>query len=303
MLEDILSTLLYVIVRIVVLWTLFCWVVPFGAVYQEYKIWNADTLPSLNLWGMLTIYAFNVYWVSACSLGALIIFPKYLVMGDASYEAHIVESTVARRGIAMFVGPVEVRGEENLPSENPGSPAPIYIANHASELDVASVYYIYRRFKWIAKESILLMPGVGQIMWLGKHVLINRKHTKKDKSSNSSNLYEKSNEAVQSGIPMFIYPQGTRWMAERLPFKFGAMNIAMHNKSNLIPISIDIPKDALNRLYPLCLWNFQKQTPVVLTIHKPIQVTGTEDKEELAKQCSDLIYSVLPPVPESKKKK
>ena len=187
------------------------------------------------------------------------------------------------------MGNVQVDGIENLPPMNPGSPAPVYIANHASQLDVAVVYTLNRRFKWISKSSVFYVPGAGQIMYLSGHVFINRK-TGKNRNSVAS-LFDKSNAAVQAGIPMFFFPQGTRRMAERLPFKDGAFKVAMDNESDLVPISVDIPSTTWNRAYPLP-WG--AADPVVLTVHKRISVTKDTDKEALKKQCFDTIYSVLP---------
>ena len=274
-----------------------CLVFPIGAAYQEYKLWKPKGLPSLSLYGLIKVYLFNVLWTGFCLLGAVIIFPKWLITGHVEHEATaIVERQVARLCVLAMVGPVEVRGRENLPPDNPGAPAPVYIANHASQIDVAVVYYLWREFKWVAKISVLLMPGVGPIMYLANHVFIQRKG--KNKSSIHM-LYDKSNKAVQSGLPMFFFPQGTRRMAEKLEFKHGAFNVAMHNKSSLVPVSIEIPLDAWNRLYPLSLLWGEKSKPVILTVHKMVPVTGNEDKEALMKQCRDTIYSVLPPVPGS----
>eukprot|EP00547_Thalassionema_nitzschioides_P006625 CAMPEP_0194214768 /NCGR_PEP_ID=MMETSP0156-20130528/16118_1 /TAXON_ID=33649 /ORGANISM="Thalassionema nitzschioides, Strain L26-B" /LENGTH=212 /DNA_ID=CAMNT_0038943105 /DNA_START=370 /DNA_END=1008 /DNA_ORIENTATION=+ len=199
--------------------------------------------------------------------------------------------------IAWFVGPVVVKNADKLPPLNPGAPAPIYICNHASQIDVAAVYNINRRFKWIAKASVRLLPGVGQIMMLGKHVWIDRRRkTPEGKTGSISTLYEKSNQAIQSGCPMFFFPQGTRRMAERLKFKDGALNVALQNKSSLIPLSIEIPLDAWNRVYPFTTRKFHSFDPVLITVHDAIQVKGNEDKDELRKLCSDTIYSVLPKI-------
>jgi 1-acyl-sn-glycerol-3-phosphate acyltransferase len=130
-------------------------------------------------------------------------------------------------------------------------------------------------------------------MWLGGHVLINRKKGK-NKSSVSA-LFAKSNDAIQSGIPMFFFPQGTRRIDTRLDFKDGAFIVAQSNRSDIIPLSLDIPRNVWNDWYPLSSWRMR---PVVtLTIHKPIKVTGDEDREVLKKQCMDRIYSVLPSTP------
>jgi hypothetical protein len=61
--------------------------------------------------------------------------------------------------------------------------------------------------------------------------------------------------------------------------------------------------DAWNRLYPLSLLWGETSKPIILTVHKAIQVTGDENREALMKQCMDVIYSALPPIPERETKK
>jgi len=283
-----------------------CFLISLVPVYQEYKIWRSELLPSLSFYGMIKVYLMNVTWITGCFIGAIVLLPKFLVTGTAEREAHeIVERNVAKTCAAWFFGPVIVKNAEKLPPSDPGAPAPIYICNHASQLDIVAVYSINRRFKWIAKSSVRMLPGVGQIMTLSRHVWIDRKHkrNKKSKSDSVSNLYEKSNRAVQAGCPMFFFPQGTRCMAERLKFKDGALNIALENKSSLIPLSLEIPLDAWNRSYPFTTQSFDLFDPIVITVHDAIEVRGDENKDELRKKCFDTIYSVLPKIHENDKKK
>ena len=52
-----------------------------------------------------------------------------------------------------------------------------------------------------------------------------------------------------------IFPQGTRRVIENLPFKDGAFKIAIENEAPLIPVSINIPINMWNSMYPLnLLW-------------------------------------------------
>ena len=269
------------------------------AVVQEYKIWAPSSLPSLSLVGASKVFIYNVFWVLICVVGCSFISIKWLLMlgtSDLEAESNLwVEKCAAVFCTRCFVGKVQVIGAEHLPESNDKTvPAPVFIANHASQIDVSLPYYLgqQRRFKWIAKRSIFYIPGVGQCTWLGGHVVIDRR-TGKNKGS-VSNLYDKSNEAIQSGIPMFLFPQGTRRIAEKLPFKKGAFVIAQTNKSPIIPISIDIPKNAWNELYPLNLLWGAKGPVVKVTVHKP--VPATDDLEDMKQRCMDQIYSVLPPV-------
>ena len=288
----------------IALWTLrvylaflsLCFFTSFIGVYQEYKIWTPSSLPSLSIWGMVKVYLFNVVWTTGSLIGSTLLLPKYLILGNIEKDAAPVERFLAMLVCTMFVGPIEVRNAEKLPPKDPGAPAPVYICNHASQIDLGAVYAINRRFKWIAKAQVRLMPGVGQLMTLSNHIFIDRK-TGKNKSS-VSNLYEKSNAAVQSGCPMFFFPQGTRRMADRLPFKDGALNVAIHNKSPLVPLSLEIPVDAWNRSYPLG----SNPKPIVITVHDTIIIKGDENKDKLRELCFDTIYSALPDYGDSSKK-
>uniref|UniRef100_A0A7S2UC78 Phospholipid/glycerol acyltransferase domain-containing protein n=1 Tax=Attheya septentrionalis TaxID=420275 RepID=A0A7S2UC78_9STRA len=275
-------------------------VVPLAGVYQERRIW-ASTPNPLSVWGHVRVYGFNVIWMQSTLFGSLLIAPKLLWQKNVEVESHCwVESLSARLCMGMFVGPVVVRGTDHLPpsssTTNTNTPAPVYIANHASQADAGAVYFLARRFKWIAKKSVLYLPGVGQTMFLSGHVMINRRTGKNTKSVSS--LYTKSNDAIQSGIPMFIFPQGTRRLSTRLPFKDGAFNIAITNHSDIIPISIEIPPNLWNNPYPIPkLWGGTQPDPIILTVHPPISTRNKtmNDKEALKQHCSDLIYSFLPP--------
>jgi 1-acyl-sn-glycerol-3-phosphate acyltransferase len=268
------------------------------AVWQEQKIWQSKALPSLSPIGQCKVFLFNVCWMVGCLIGSLFIILKWIVtlgQSDIALEGNrLVENIVAQVCVLMFVGKVQLMGLEHLPATDM-VPAPVYVANHASQIDVGVVYFLNRRFKWISKLSVLYIPGVGLVMGLSRHVFIDRR---KGKNNNSvSALFDKSNAAVQSGLPMFFFPQGTRRIAERLPAKDGAFILAQSNRSLLIPISIEIPLDAWNSLYPVNqLWG--GSAPVVkITVHPsilPSENSEKEGRELLKQQCMDQIYSVLP---------
>lgn len=272
-----------------------------AAVHQERKIWLHPKVPSLTPVGLFKVFCLNVVWMTVCGIGAIAtaleaaVTGHWLELGHTRKLAHmVVEQKCAMLVTNLFVGQVIVKGAEHLPDDYPASPAPIYVANHASQIDSAVVYFIQKQWRWIMKSSIMFLPGVGQVTYLGDHIWINRSRTKdKSKSSKNSitgarNLYVKSDASIQEGTPMFFFPQGTRRMGERLPFKDGAFKVAKNNDSQLVPISINIPVTAWNSLYP-----FGTAEPVVLTVHKPID-SKDKDIETLKKEASEIIYSVLP---------
>lgn len=273
-------------------------VLPILSVFQERKIWKSHLLPSISPLGLVKVFLFNVLWMGLTLAGSLILLPKFVLgkfLGgglDCQREAHVVERITAKVCALCFICPkVEIRGGENLPVDDGSSPAPVYVANHASQVDLSVVYFLGRRFKWISKDSVRYLPGVGLIMTMSQHVFIVR--TGKNRKS-VSNLYQQSNDAIQSGLPMFFFPQGTRRMAVRLPFKDGAYRVAMENESCLVPISINIPLTCWNSWYPLCLLWGGKVDNVVLTVHEPIRARKDMDKEELKKRTYDAVFSVVP---------
>jgi 1-acyl-sn-glycerol-3-phosphate acyltransferase len=275
------------------------------AVVQEAKIWKPKSVPSLSLYGCAKVFLFNIMWMSLCLAGSVLIVIKWFVTLGTSDIARDgnrwIECSVGKACLHCFVGTVKVVGRENLPPDTTEcKPAPVFVANHASQIDVAAVYYIERRFKWIAKRSVVYLPGVGQLMFLSRHVFIDRTSGKNKLSV--TNLFEKSNAAVQSGIPMFLFPQGTRRIAEKLPFKNGAFVVAQTNKSALIPISIEVPLNAWNSWYPLNLIWGGSVPEVKLTVHTSIEVNGKEDLAELKQTCCEIIYSVLPEIETEKNK-
>jgi 1-acyl-sn-glycerol-3-phosphate acyltransferase len=276
------------------LWTVWLLVACIGATMQERKIWRNPNLPSLTPFALVKVFLMNVVWMGGTQIGVLLT-PLYLVITGTretrDYGHNKVERYVGQFLIKVFVGPnVEIRGLENLPPLYPGSPAPVFVANHDSQLDIAAVYYLNRSWRWIAKSSVYFLPGVGQLMFVGGHVFIDRVKKKNKSFTGTRNLFVKSNESLQEGVPMFFFPQGTRRLGERLPFKDGAFKIAKDNGSSIVPISIGIPLTAWNSNYPFDT----KVPPVVLTVHKSIDSKDFKEVEPLKQKCFETIYSVLP---------
>lgn len=275
-------------------------ILPLASVHQERKIWKPPSVPRMTLWGCLKVYCFNVSWFVLTGIGAIVLLPPY-ILGFRRFVEKQASITVERyTGFCLvygFIGPVEVRGAENLFPNNDerSNPSCVFIANHSSQIDAGAILFLRRRWKWIVKQSILYLPGVGWVMTLGRHISIQR-FKNKDKSRDSiKHMYRESYTTLREGNSMFVFPQGTRRMTERLPFKDGAFNIALEAEAPLMPVSIQIPLSAWNSAYPLnLLWKrIKDMEPVVLTVHKPIPVTKESDREKLKEEAFNVIYSVL----------
>jgi len=269
------------------------------AAVQEAKIWNHPRLPSLSVYGHVKVFWFNVLWMAYCLVGSTAVALKWiLTLGTSDLQAdsyRLVEKPAALTCLKWFVGDVRVVGAGNLPGAVQ-PPAPVYVANHASQIDTAAVYAFGRRFKWIAKSSVLFLPGVGQLMLLAGHVMIDRRKGRNAKSVTS--LFDKSDAAVQSGVPMFFFPQGTRRIVQKRKFKDGAFIVAEMNRTVLVPITIHVPEsNPWNRWYPVSLLWTRQRPAVTVTIHEPVEAGRSSDEREATKKrCAEIIYGSLPPV-------
>mmetsp|Transcript_1509 Transcript_1509/g.3164 ORF Transcript_1509/g.3164 Transcript_1509/m.3164 type:complete len:301 (-) Transcript_1509:229-1131(-) len=262
------------------------------SVYQEVKLWRK--VQPLNLPSLVRVFLLNVCWMIGCFLCFCLSLPHFLMGKNADEVGTFVTSVLERRMCqtltSWFLGPVRIVGAEHLPPADDSLPV-LFVSNHTSQIDTVALYCLERDWKWIAKKVLLYLPGVGQIVMVAKHILIDRK----GKAS-----IKKMYEDVKVGFrdkknSIYIFPQGTRCLERRLPFKNGAFNIALDSVVPIVPISIDVPKDAWGTSWIPARFRGKTKAPVVLTVHPRINVKADMDREALKKQCFDVIYSCLPP--------
>lgn len=304
------------------------------AAIQERSIWKHTAQP-LTYFGLTKVFVLNCAWMFFLGVGAILLLPLWLSRtitsalengngsssgssSDVSLEQNAVFEKLTALGLqyTLVCSEVVVHNAENIPpieyfvntnantddDKNNNIPAPIFIANHCSQIDTCVIYNVVKRFKWIAKQSVKYLPGVGIGMILAKHIFIKR--SGKNHKTSKFDLYAQSNKAIQDGVPMVIFPQGTRCIHKQLDFKDGAFKIAIENECCIVPISIYVPVNVWNSYYPFTLlWggdddvidsNGLKKS-ITITIHKPIQVKKDTNRAELKAKCQDMIYSVLPP--------
>jgi len=154
-------------------------------------------------------------------------------------------------------------------------------------LDIIILYFLKRRAVWISKKSVSYLPGVGGIMVMGKHILLDRKGRDSIKQ-----MYAKAKDKINSKTSIYIFPQGTRSRVKTLPFKHGGFSIALETGADIIPVSIFIEKFAWTQLFPI----FTTKPIARLTVHKRIENSKYENtdegKKKMATECFDRIYSV-----------
>jgi 1-acyl-sn-glycerol-3-phosphate acyltransferase len=137
----------------------------------------------------------------------------------------------ARNWLRLSGMKVKVSGRENL---DPAQPY-VFIANHRSYLDTATVFHhLGRRIGLVAKKELLRVPILGYGMGFVNIMAIDR--------SNRERAIKTMREAtmkLRSGTSFAIFAEGKRaGRGELLPFKKGGFYMAMEAGVPIVPVAI-----------------------------------------------------------------
>lgn len=194
----------------------------------------------------------------------------------------------AKITLLPFCG-VRVISPENLPAVDDDK-AYVYISNHQSFMDILSMYFLCRSFKWVSKASIRKIPIIGAAMGLTGHVFLQRD----DRRSQIKTIRE-CIDKLKSGASMFFFPEGTRSKTGQLgEFKKGAFSIARKANVGMVPITVMGTAECMPPGREFRIFH----TPGVNLIVHPV-ITAEEVQtlpiDELVSKAKRLIDSGLPP--------
>ncbi len=112
----------------------------------------------------------------------------------------------------------------------------VFTSNHLSTFDILALLYLQptRRFRFIAKKSLFMIPFFGWSMYLGGFIAIDRSNKKSAQRSMQAALSK-----IQRGTSVVIYPEGTRSRdGKLLPFKTGGFLMAIRAKVPVVPVTV-----------------------------------------------------------------
>lgn len=179
--------------------------------------------------------AFSLTWMIGSLLCCLLCVPD-LLLGRRERAAELVHYCGCLMGQFMFrilsLPPI-VEGLENLPPD--GEQGMVYVSNHQTSVDIAVFNYIgaKRKFSWVSKSSVFLIPGVGLLMKIARYVALTRGNRNSVKK-----MFEDCKERLASGWSVMIFPQGTRRRLKILDFKDGAFQLAMDTNSVVVSLCV-----------------------------------------------------------------
>ncbi|MDO4960293.1 MAG: lysophospholipid acyltransferase family protein [Eubacteriales bacterium] len=127
-----------------------------------------------------------------------------------------------------------VEGRDNIPDDE----AVLFVGNHRSYFDALATYVSMKQpTAFIAKIQLSKIPVMGQWMHMIGCLFMNRENVREGlKTINAAA------EDIRQGIPVFIFPEGTRNRNEDqdipMDFKEGSLKIAQKTNCSIIPVAI-----------------------------------------------------------------
>jgi 1-acyl-sn-glycerol-3-phosphate acyltransferase len=170
---------------------------------------------------------------------------------------------------------VEVEGREHAPD----GPA-VYAANHVSALDIPLLFaHLPVRFRIIHKRSLYWTPVVGQYLYFGGHIDVDRKNAFRAKRS-----LKRAADRIRGGVSVAVFPEGSRSPDGRLqPFKRGTFVLAQDAGVPVVPVSLLGVKDVV----PAGLVSVRPGR-IVLRLHPAVSTEG-RDAEAIADEVRQVI--------------
>lgn len=155
----------------------------------------------------------------------------------------------------------QVEGLENLPKGEPY----VALSNHQSEWETLYFQLVFRPQTVVLKKELLKIPLFGWALALLNPIALDRSQPREALVQ----LLRQGNDRLQKGIPVLIFPQGTRVDVGKIGrFNKGGAMLAVKNQVPIIPVVHNA-----GRCWPGK--SFVKYPGTVqLVIGKPIQTQG-----------------------------
>jgi len=228
---------------------------------------------------------------SLCAWASMIIVTIVLatlvtLLAPVSFDASRWLMRHWARTILRVVGAdLEVRnqsGRDHLPR------GAVYVSNHQSYLDiVALVAAAEGGFRFLAKRSLLFLPGVNIVLLGQKHFLVSLKKGLKTLQQ----LKRRVPKVIETGDRVLVFPEGGRsFEGAALEFQDGAAAMAIWARAHLVPVAIIGTREVLPRKnWPV------RPGRIVLVVGEPIPTDELtlRDRKRLTKQAKGWILNAI----------
>ena len=123
----------------------------------------------------------------------------------------------------------DVEGLDNLPKNQPY----VALSNHQSEWETLYFQLVFRPQAVVLKKELLKIPLFGWALALLKPIALDRSQRREAMKQ----LLRQGSERLSDGIPILIFPQGTRVAVGELGrFNKGGAMLAVKNQVPIVPV-------------------------------------------------------------------
>jgi 1-acyl-sn-glycerol-3-phosphate acyltransferase len=180
---------------------------------------------------------------------------------------------------------VQVRGRQHAAKGQ----SYVIMSNHQSHFDILAFYgHWHRQFRWVMKQELRRVPGLGAGCAAVGHIFIDRSDRQKAIAS-----LKAAAPLLAGGTSVMFFPEGTRSLDGRLgEFKKGGFMMALDLGLPILPVSISGSRHVLPGKTKKLLPGF-----VRIKIHEPIDIRrySHEQREQLMADVAAVIRSGLTP--------
>ncbi len=179
--------------------------------------------------------------------------------------------------------PVQVEGLEKIDTTKPH----IYAVNHASAMDIPSLYVgLPFQFRIMAKKELFRYPFMGWHLKRSGQIPIEREN-----ASASLRSLKRASETVRSGMPLLVFPEGGRTKDGYIqPFLGGTFYVAIKAGVEIVPMALIGTRDAL----PMNSYVI-RPTRFRLIVGDPISTEGMvpRDMEKVSERTKKVIEDLF----------
>jgi 1-acyl-sn-glycerol-3-phosphate acyltransferase len=147
----------------------------------------------------------------------------------------------------------------------------VVVCNHQSMADIPLISNLPWEMKWMGKESLFKIPGVGWMMRLSGDIAVDRKNPR-----SGARAFLKARWYLENKCSIMIFPEGTRTLDGRVrQFSDGAFHLAIKANVPILPLVIEGSRDCI----PKNSWIFGKPSDILLKVLPPIETNGCTIKD------------------------
>jgi 1-acyl-sn-glycerol-3-phosphate acyltransferase len=135
----------------------------------------------------------------------------------------------------LWISRVRLILDGPYPNLDPNQPY-IFVSNHQGYYDIPAAYATIRHpVRFIAKRSLVFVPFIGWFIYLGGHILIDRRNHQRSVRSLS-----RAAARVRGGTSLIVYPEGTRSTDGKIhAFKKGPFVLALEAQVPIVPVAVE----------------------------------------------------------------